>query len=380
MRSGFSDCELQSINAGLRQDIHPNLFDSSLSSRGPLHSTIDTQFKHRISLPFPPTSSEKMASKKLLVVFGATGVQGGSVVKSILGDPNMRAQWTVRGITRDVTKPSAKELEALGAETAALVKANLNDPSTLKSAVKGAYAVYAVTNFWESQSAEVEKAQGTAIADAAKEAGVQHFIWSSLLNITELSKGALPGVTHFDSKADIEVYIRKIGIPATFFLPGFYMSNIPGSNLARMPPDQKWKLAFPIPASAPVPLLDTANDTGKFVKGILLNREKLLGKRVYGATEYLTLTEILNQFKELYPIAGEGAETVELPHDVYKANLGKYGMSEEAQEELLQNMRLLAEFGYYGGDSLDESHSILVDKLTTWKEFMSKAPAFADLK
>jgi uncharacterized protein YbjT (DUF2867 family) len=61
-----------------------------------------------------------MASKKLLVVFGATGVQGGSVVKSILGDPNMSAQWTVRGITRDVTKPSAKELEALGAETAAV--------------------------------------------------------------------------------------------------------------------------------------------------------------------------------------------------------------------------------------------------------------------
>ncbi|KAM3066031.1 hypothetical protein ACMFMF_010651 [Clarireedia jacksonii] len=334
-----------------------------------------------------------MATKKLLVVFGATGVQGGSVVKSILYDPNMREQWAVRGVTRDVSKPSAKKLEALGVETVAvricpipntsqnnLFKANLNDPSTLKLALKGAYAVYAVTNFWESQSAEVERAQGTAIADAAKEADVQHFIWSSLLNITELSKEVLPMVTHFDSKAHIEEYIRKIGIPATFFLPGFYMSNIPGVNLAQMPPDQKWKLAFPIPASAQVPLLDTANDTGKFVKGILLNREKLLGKRVYGATEYLTLTEILNQFKELYPIAGEGAETIEVPHDVYKANLAKYGMSEEAQEELLQNMRLMAEFGYYGGDSLNGSHSILVDKLTTWKEFMSKAPAFADLK
>ncbi|RAL61768.1 hypothetical protein DID88_002832 [Monilinia fructigena] len=220
-----------------------------------------------------------MASKKVIVVFGATGAQGGSVVQSILSDPKLKESWAVRGVTRDVTKPSAKKLESLGAET---VAANLNDVESLKAALKGAYAVFAVTNFWENQSAEVEKKQGTAIADAAKEAGVQHFIWSSLLNITELSKGALP--------------------KRHSFLPGFYMSNIP--------------------ASAPVPLLATVEDTGKFVKGILLNREKVLGKRIYGATKYYTLTEILNEFKEQFPVAGEGAENVELPHDdVYKGIL-----------------------------------------------------------
>ncbi|KAG4035110.1 hypothetical protein MFRU_002g04570 [Monilinia fructicola] len=317
-----------------------------------------------------------MASKKVIVVFGATGAQGGSVVQSILSDPKLKESWAVRGVTRDVTKPSAKKLESLGAET---VAANLNDVESLKSALKGAYGVFAVTNFWESQSAEVEKKQGTAIADAAKEAGVQHFIWSSLLNITELSKGALPKVTHFDSKAHIEEYIKQIGIPATFFLPGFYMSNIPGQMLRQLPPDNKWKLAFPIPASAPVPLLATVEDTGKFVKGILLNREKVLGKRIYGATKYYTLTEILNDFKEQFPVAGEGAENVELPHDVYKGILGSFGLNSDAQEELLQNMRLLNEFGYYGGDTLEPSQSILVDKLTTWKEFIAKSPAFAGL-
>lgn len=86
---------------------------------------------------------------------------------------------------------------------------------------------------------------------------MKHFIWSSLLDVTKLSNGALPGVAHFDSKAHIEEYIRQIGIPATFFLPGFYMSNIPGRMLVQMPPENKWKLAFPIPASAPVPLLAT---------------------------------------------------------------------------------------------------------------------------
>ncbi|KAB8304251.1 hypothetical protein EYC80_003667 [Monilinia laxa] len=317
-----------------------------------------------------------MASKKVIVVFGATGAQGGSVVQSILSDPKLKESWAVRGVTRDVTKPSAKKLESLGAET---VAADLNDAGSLKAALKGAYAVFAVTNFWESQSAEVEKKQGTAIADAAKEAGVQHLIWSSLLNITELSKGTLPRVTHFDSKADIEEYVKQIGIPATFFLAGFYMSNIPGQMLRQLPPDNKWKLAFPIPASAPVPLLAAAEDTGKFVKGILLNREKVLGKRIYGATKYYTLTEILNEFKEQFPVAGEGAENVELPHDVYKGILGSFGLNSDAQEELLQNMRLLNDFGYYGGDSLESSQSILVDKLTTWKEFIAKSPAFAGL-
>lgn len=94
------------------------------------------------------------------------------------------------------------------------------------------------------------------------------------------------------------------------------------------------------------------------MKAILLNREKVLGKRIYGATKYYTLSEILNDFKEQFPVAGEGAENVELPHDVYKGILGGFGMNGEAQEELLQNMRLLNEFGYYGGESLEESQSV----------------------
>lgn len=318
-----------------------------------------------------------MAAKKVLVVFGATGAQGGSVAKVILGDSKLRDSWTVRGVTRDVSKPSAKALESLGAET---VAADLNDVSSLKNAVKGAYAVYGVTNYWESQSAETEMKQGKAIADAAKEAGVQHFVWSSLLNVTELTNGVLSKVSHFDSKAKIEEYIRSTGMPATFFLPGFYMSNIPGGNFRQLPPDNAWTLAMPIPANSPVPLLATAEDTGKFVKAILLNREKVLGKRILGATAYLTLEEIVKEFKEQYPEAGKTAKNVELPHDVWKGFLAKAGMPDVAQEELLQNMRLLSEFGYYGGESLDESHSILVDKLTTWKEFMGKAPAFANLK
>lgn len=150
--------------------------------------------------------------------------------------------------------------------------------------------------------------------------------------------------------------------------------------IRQTPPNNDWTLSLPIPASSPVPLLDTAGDTGKFVKGILLHREETLGKRIYGATDYYTLTEMIAQFKEVFPEAGKTAKTVELPHQVFKDILGKSGMPEEAGEELLQNMRLMNEFGYYGGAKLDESHSILVDKLTTWEDFIKAAPAFKDLK
>jgi len=318
-----------------------------------------------------------MAAKKVLVVFGATGVQGGSVAKAFLGDAKLKDSWKIRGITRDVTKASAKALESLGAET---VAADLNDASTLKNAMKDAYAVFAVTNYWESHSAEVEIKQGKAMADAAKKAGVQHYVWSSLLNITKLSGGKLTGVTHFDSKATVEEYVREIGLPASFFLPGFYMSNLPGGMFRQAPPNNDWTLALPIPSSSPVPLLNTAGDTGKFVKGILLNKEKSLGKRIYGATDYYTLDEIVKQFKERYPEAGKTAKIVELSHEIFKGIMIKAGTPAEGAEELLQNMRLMNEYGYYGGAPLEESHSILVDKLTTWNEFMAQSPAFAELK
>jgi hypothetical protein len=138
------------------------------------------------------------------------------------------------------------------------------------------------------------------------------------------------------------------------------MSNLPGGMFRQLPPNNAWTLGLPVPTTTPVPLLDTQDDTGKFVKGILLHREKSLGKRVYGATDYYTLDELVKQFKELYPEAGKDAKAIELPHEVFKGALAKGGMPEESQEELLQNMRLMDEFGYYGGASLEEGHEVSV--------------------
>ena len=167
----------------------------------------------------------------------------------------------------------------------------------------------------------------------------------------------LPDVAHFDSKANVEEYIRSLGIPASFFLAGFYMSNLPGMSLRDMG-DGNWALAMPMPDNSPIPLFDAEDDTGKFVKGMFLNEEKVLGKRIYGATAYYTPAEIVDQFKELFPNTGKKTVFPQLPGDVFKSIMASTGAPEPIQEELLQNMRLLPEFGYYGGDTLDSSLAV----------------------
>ncbi|PGH02023.1 hypothetical protein AJ80_08917 [Polytolypa hystricis UAMH7299] len=316
-----------------------------------------------------------MAGKRLLVVFGATGKQGGSVIKSVLADANTAAQFSIRAITRDPSKPAAQELSAQGVE---LAQADLNNKDSLLKALSGAHSVFAVTNFWETAKPEHEIQQGKNIADAAKDAGVRHLIWSSLLNITTLSKGKLDKVAHFDSKADVEEYIREIEIPATFFMPGFYMSNIPNQSLNNR--QGAYNFALPIPTDSPIPLFDTARDTGKFVKGILLNRGKLLGARILGATAYYTPQQIIEEFQQVKPQEGSGGRAIQVPEVAFKGVLAAKGLPEHLQDELLQNMLLMPQFGYFGGANLNESHSILAEPATTWKEFVEQEPSWANLK
>ena len=113
-----------------------------------------------------------MAERKILVVFGATGNQGGSVIKSILSDPKTASEFKIRGITRDPSKPNARALTAKGVEC---VAADINSKDQIKSALQGAYAVFAVTNYWDKMDAELEKTQGRNVADLAKVEAFRHY-------------------------------------------------------------------------------------------------------------------------------------------------------------------------------------------------------------
>ena len=158
------------------------------------------------------------------------------------------------------------------------------------------------------------------------------------------------------------------------------MSNIPGSMLRPDQATEAWTLTFPIPTTALVPLFNAQSDTGKFVKGILLHREKVLGKEIYAAEDYYSIDRMIAEFKEVFPEAGKTAVAKQNSYEEFKTSLGYAGLPEKVHEEYLQNMRLMDEYGYYGGKDLKESQSILDTPLVTWKEYIQKEPKFKDLK
>ncbi|KAI4724794.1 NAD(P)-binding protein [Aureobasidium sp. EXF-10728] len=299
-------------------------------------------------------------SSKLITVFGATGNQGGSVIKHILADTHLSSSFKIRGITRDVNKPAAKALADQGVE---VVTADMNDKASVAKAIKGSHTVFLVTNYWESANPDVERSQGINVADAAKEEGIKHLIFSSLINVTEATGGKLDAMQHFDSKADIESHIRSIGVPCTFLLAGYFMSNF--ANMFNKGADGVYTFALPISDNAKFPLFDVVNDTGNFVKAILKNAEQLNGKQVLAATAYYTPKQIVADFEEA---TGAQMRYVQISGEQFKSYLPGF-----MAEEMLQNHVLLDTTGYYAGASLDESLDLLEEKPVTWKEFVEKS-------
>ncbi|KAI0398687.1 NmrA-like family protein [Xylaria palmicola] len=313
--------------------------------------------------------------KKTIAVFGATGAQGGAVASIFLDDPKLKSGWAVRAVTRDPEREAAQLLAKRGAE---VVAADLNDLSSLVRVLQGCAAVFGVTNYWEKANADIEVQQGRNLANAVKETGVQYYIWSSLLNVAELTNGRLPNVFHFDSKAKVEEYVRELGIPAAFFMAGFYMTGIPGELLKPFPPNGVWTLAMPVKPDTPIPMFHP-RDTGKFVKSMILNWDKVAGKRILGATDYMTAQEVLDTFAGVFKKAGATAAYFQVPEEVFRGTLKGQGMPDYVVSELYENARLMEEYGYYGGASLDESKNLIQDRLTTWEEYVQEAGPFRGL-
>jgi uncharacterized protein YbjT (DUF2867 family) len=148
-------------------------------------------------------------------------------VNAILAHPILSNEFKVRAIMRDPSKPNAQGLRSRGVET---VKADLEHSESVTEALKDGVAVFAMTNYWEKQSKQLEVEQGKTVAHVCKAFGVKHLIWSALPHVSKMTNGVLKGVEHFDSKAEVAEYIEttKGDMVATYFMPGFYMQNIKG--------------------------------------------------------------------------------------------------------------------------------------------------------
>ncbi len=212
-----------------------------------------------------------MNSPRVVAVVGATGAQGGGLVDALLADSE--GGFAPRALTRDPSSEAARALSDRGVE---VVRADLNDRSSLEEAFAGAYGAFCVTNFWELFDPEKEMAQARNLAEACAHAGVQHAIWSTLEDTREfvpLSDDRMPTllgrykVPHFDGKGEANSYFADAGVPTTYLLASFYWENFIYFGLGPKPgPEGELTLTIPM-ADAPLAGIG-AEDIGPCAYGL----------------------------------------------------------------------------------------------------------------
>ncbi len=232
-----------------------------------------------------------MSDKKVIAVVGATGAQGSGVVRAILADPG--GGFAVRALTRDIHSEKARELVRLGAE---VVAADVDDPGSLRKAFSGAYGAYCVTFFWAHFSPDKEVAEIGSMARAAKDAGVQHVIWSTLedtrawVPLTDDRMPTLMGrykVPHFDAKGESNHLFTDLGVPVTLLNTSFYWDNFIHFGMGpKKGPDGVLAITLPM-GEKQLPGI-AAEDIGACAYGILKKGAEYRGKTLGIAGEHLS--------------------------------------------------------------------------------------------
>ena len=219
------------------------------------------------------------SNQKLIAVIGATGKQGGGVVRAL----QARGQFKVRALTRNPGQHRRLADE--------VVEADLNRPETLKAAFKGAYGVFLVTNFWEQGTDELK--QATAAVRAAKDAGVKHFIWSTLPDVEAISGGKFH-VPHFTGKAKIDRIVKEAGFAHhTFVIPPFYYQNLVGILGPQKQADGSVGWALPLDPTVRCIHMGNITEFGDVVAGAFAHPDEA------GNGEYLPLVGDFMSFNEI---------------------------------------------------------------------------------
>lgn len=259
-----------------------------------------------------------MAQKKIIVVFGATGAQGGGLARAILNDSN--SEFAVRAVTRDALSEKAKELASLGAE---VVTADIDDLESVKRAMQGAYGAFCVTFYWAHFSPEKEMAEAKNMAQAAKAAGLKHVIWSTLEDTRKwipLSDDRMPTlmekykVPHFDGKGAANQFFLDAGVPTTFLLASFYWENMIYSGAGpKRGPDGKLAITFPMGDKKLSGI--GSEDIGKCAYGIFKKGSSMIGKTIGIAGDEPTCQQMADA---LTRTLGEKVIYNDVPPDVYR--------------------------------------------------------------
>ncbi|MGW4958914.1 NmrA/HSCARG family protein [Nonomuraea sp. NPDC004186] len=268
-----------------------------------------------------------MTDKKIIAVVGATGAQGGGLVRAILADPD--GPFTVRALTRDTASPQARALAEQGAE---VVYADLDDEDSAHHAFAGAWGAYVVTNFWARRTPEQEAArdaarmeidQAHAAARAARAAALRHVVWSTLEDTrphfahlgrrvpTLLGEYAVP---HFDAKAEANAAFTGLGVPTTFLQTTFYYEAfLQGQGPHR---DASGRLVLTLPMAGNPMSMIAAEDIGRTALGIFRRGPEFVGRTVSIAGEHADGKELAEKFTTLL---GEPVTYTPLTYDQMRA-------------------------------------------------------------
>lgn len=209
-----------------------------------------------------------MNNRPVILVTGATGAQGGSVARTLL----RQNKFAVRILTRNAASAKALELKYEGAEIA---EADLENTNSLLKAMQGVYGVFGVTSYWEHF--EKEYGQGKNLVDAVKQAGIQHFVFSTLPNYNKLSQAKYI-IPQYDTKAMLQEYTKSLGIPASFIHVSFYYENL--LKTFPLQKDEKNNFWFGFPQGyAPLPMV-SVEDVGGIVAKMFEHPKEYIGRKV----------------------------------------------------------------------------------------------------
>src|SRR5512139_1284254 len=260
-----------------------------------------------------------MSPRNVIAVVGATGAQGGGLVRAILNDKDR--EFTARAITRDANSAKAKELAVMGAE---VVAADVDDVESLKRAFGGAYGAFCVTFFWAHFSPEKEMAEAANMAVAAKHAGLRHVIWSTLEDTRRwipLSDNRMPTlqdrykVPHYDGKGEANKIFLDQGLPVTLLNTSFYWDNFVyfGAGPKRGP-DGVLALTMPM-GDKRLPGI-AVEDIGKCALGIFKAKNEFIGKSIGIAGEHLTGAQLASALSRAL---GQQVRYNDVPPEVYRS-------------------------------------------------------------
>jgi uncharacterized protein YbjT (DUF2867 family) len=245
--------------------------------------------------------TQQTNAEQIILVIGATGNQGGAVARHLLE----RGKFKVRALVRDPNKPASLALQQAGAE---LVKGDMGDCASLDRAFAGVYGVFSVQDFKEGLDTEIR--QGKAVADAAKGANLQHFVYSSVGSAQRNTE-----IPHFDSKFQVEEYIRETALPYTIMRPVFFFYNYNGMRRVV----ENGTLFQPLSPETKLQQL-SEEDYGAMITEVFERPADFLHREIEVASVEMTMPEIAAAFSH---VLGQPVNYQQIPFAAFEQQAGE---------------------------------------------------------